>query len=390
VPLFQEQLLRMAMTVAGFSGGAAEELRRAVTHKRSGERMRGILDALRTGMRARGIPQRAQDQIAQQISSFALYGFPESHAASFALLAYASAYIRAHHPACFLAAMLNQYPLGFYAPATLIQDARRHGVRVLPLDVQHSGWLCRLEAGAVRLGLRYARGLRESAGRRIEGAAPFASLADLARRAALARPELERLAELGACASLGLRRRAALWQVAALEPHLLAPASPGPATHAHTYPHTHSHAHEHSPLREMTPWEETAADYHGSGLTAGPHLVAQLRPELARRGITPAAELAALPGGRWVRSAGAVIVRQRPGTAKGIFFLTLEDETGTAQAIVRPALFREHRALLQSAPLLLVEGPLQNQDGVIHILARRFARLETPDPGALPASHDFH
>jgi error-prone DNA polymerase len=372
VPLFQEQLLRMAMTVGGFSGGEAEELRRAMGFKRSQERMRAIVERLRKGMSARGIEPAVQEEIVQQIRSFAQYGFPESHAASFALLAYASAYVRAHHPACFLAAMLDCYPLGFYGPATLVKDAQRHGVTVRPIDVQASAWGCTIEAdGAVRLGLRWVDGLRQAAGERIAVAAPFRGIADLAHRAALRRDEVDRLAEVGACASLGLTRRAALWQAAAHGGGLLAGvASASP-----------------SPLPEMSELERTLADYRGSGITTGPQLMAHFREELRRRGILAAKELRRVPDGRWVRTAGVVIVRQRPGTAKGILFLTLEDETGMSNAIVMPDVFLRNRALVHTAGLLVVEGPLQSQDGVIHVRARRFHRLDEPD--AVPPSRDF-
>ena len=375
VPLFQEQLLRIAMEIAGFSGGEAEELRRAMGFKRSAERMGAIEEKLRKGMSRRAIAQPVQDEIAKQIKSFALYGFPESHAASFALLAYASAYIRTHHHACFLTAMLNQYPLGFYSPATLVKDAQRHGVWVRPIDVQSSGWLCRIEAdGAVRLGLRYVDGLREAAAARIAAQAPFDSVADLARRAGLHRDELERLAETGTCASLGLERREALWQVSALQGGLLSSAV----------------SQEPSPLQEMSALEQTLADYRGTGMTTGPHLMSHLRAELGRLNVLAARDLKKIPDGRWVRTAGVVIVRQRPMTAKGFLFMTLEDETGTSNAVVTPDLFRKHRALLQTAGLLLVEGPLQSQEGVIHVRARHFHRLD-PDPArALPPSRDFH
>ncbi len=383
VPLFQEQLLRVAMTVAGFSGGEAEELRRAMGFKRSTERMHAIVDRLRSGMSARGVTPGAQEEIVRQITSFALYGFPESHAASFALLAWASAYVREHHRACFLASMLDGWPLGFYSPATLVADAQRHGVVVRPIDVQRSGWKTRIEPdGAVRLPLRYADGLREAAARRIEAAAPFATTGELAARAALHRDELERLAEIGACAALGLARRAALWQVAALSGGLFSGAAPDGE----------------SPLDEMSPFEETLADYRGTGITTGPHLLAHLRESLRRRGILSAAELRAVPNGRFVRAAGAVIVRQRPGTAKGFLFLTLEDETGTANAVVYPDLFQRHRAVLQRAGILLVEGPLQNQEGVIHVRGQRFTSLdrelealagEDPRAADLLPSRDF-
>jgi error-prone DNA polymerase len=375
VPLFQEQLLRMAMTIAGFSGGQAEELRRAMGFKRSVERMQTIVADLRRGMSAKGIDAAAQEEIVKQIGSFALYGFPESHAASFALLAYASAYIRAHHPACFLVAMLNHWPLGFYSPATLVQDAHRHGVGVLPIDVQESGWPCHVtDTKQVRLGLRYVDGLRQEAGERVAAESPYASLGDLAHRAQLHKDELEKLASIGACASLGLERRAALWQVAALQTGLLSGATSNAP----------------SPLAEMTPFERTVADYRGTGITTGPHLMSHFRETLRARGILSAAELRTTRNGAWVRVAGAVIVRQRPGTAKGFLFLTLEDETGTSNAIVVPDMFQRHRALVQTAGLLVVEGPVQNQDGVIHVRARAFERLDGDVVAELlPRSHDF-
>ena len=386
VPLFQEQLLRMAMTIAGFSAGEAEELRRAMGFKRSAERMKSIVDNLRKGMNARGIRAEAQEEIMQHVQSFALYGFPESHAASFALLAYASAYIRAHHPACFLTAMLNCYPLGFYSPATLIKDSQRHGVQVRPVDIQFSQWECRIENdGAVRLGLRYVDGLRHGASERIAAAAPFASLDDLAHRADLHRDELEHLAEVGACASLQMKRREALWQAAAITRGPLAIPSQKRG----------------SPLPEMSPLEQTLADYRGTGLTLGPQLMAHLRPELKRRGVLSASELGEHLNGRWVQVAGVIIVRQRPGTAKGFLFLTLEDETGMSNAVVFPDQFHKHRSLIQSAGILLVEGPVEAREGVIHVRARKFQRLDaSPDidgvEGAegvedaqLPPSHDF-
>jgi error-prone DNA polymerase len=373
VPLFQEQLLRMAMTIAGFSGGEAEELRRALGFKRSQERMRGVIERLHRGMSARGIAAAAQEEIAKMIRSFALYGFPESHAASFALIAYASAYIRAHHPACFVTAMLNCYPLGFYSPATLVKDAQLHGVSVRSVDVQRSAWLCTVEPdGAVRIGLRYVNGLREAAGQRIAAGAPYASIAELAERAELHRDELEQLAEIGACASLGHTRREALWQVAALRGELLARATSATP----------------SPLDELSELEETLADYRGTGLTTALHLMGHLRPRLRARGILSARELARVRNGRWVRTAGMVIVRQRPSTAKGFLFLTLEDETGMGNVIVVPRRFAENRALLLTAGILLVEGPLQNQDGVIHVRGQRFTKLGI-ETDAVPPSHDF-
>ncbi len=399
VPLFQEQLLRIAMTAAGFSGGEAEELRRAMGFKRSRERMARLEARLRQGMTARGLVGEVQDRIVLGITSFALYGFPESHAASFALIAYASAYLKAHHPAAFLAGLLNAWPMGFYAPASLVKDTQRHGVVVLPIDATRSDWKCTLEPWppergregsraairsaqpALRLGLRFVAGLREAAGQAIEAErrrAPFASAADLARRARLRRAELTTLAELGALASLdpaGHTRRAALWQVTALErdPRSLfagVPPSAGP-----------------SPLPEMTPLEETLADYRTSGITTGCQVMAHLRPRLRARGVRSAAELRAIPDGRFVRTAGHAIVRQRPGSAKGFCFLTLEDETGTSNAVLTPDTYRRFRVPLHAAALLEVAGPLQNVEGVIHVRVRELVPLHPRRD--LPPSHDY-
>jgi len=384
VPLFQEQLLRIAMAAAGFSGGEAEELRRAMGMKRSLERMKQIEVKLRAGMATKGITGKAADDIVKSITSFALYGFPESHAASFALIAYASAYLKAHHPQAFYCAMLNNWPLGFYHPATLVKDGQRHGVAFLPIDVSHSRWRCTIEPcsrgeKAVRIGLRYVGGLRREAGERIESErerAPFSDLADFLRRTQLKRNEIDALAHLGAFASFGLRRREALWQAAAIvqDPQsLLAgvkPAATPPAS-----------------LPPMEPIEETLADYRESGLTTAEHICAHLREKLSAMGVVKCNELQSFPHGFRLKVAGHVITRQRPGTAKGFFFLTLEDETGTANVVVTPALFTANRALLVSSSLLAIEGKLQKQDGVIHIRASRFHPIDASP--FLPASHNF-
>ncbi|HLK92268.1 MAG TPA: error-prone DNA polymerase [Polyangia bacterium] len=383
IPLFQEQLIRMAMLAAGFSGGQADELRRAMGFKRSIERMNVIEKDLRAGMTANGIVGAAQEEIVQGVKSFALYGFPESHAASFALIAYASAYLKAHHPAAFLAALLNNWPLGFYHPSTLVTDAARHGVVCKPIDVTASGWLADLEDGgrAVRLGLRAVSGFGEAFGRRVEAArraAPFTSLADFARRTDASDGELERLAEIGAFAALGGTRRAALWQVEAL----------GRSGELHRRG-SQAEALPPSPLPEMSAEEELAADYAGTNLTIGPHPVAFLRPALDRRGITRAADLGAVPQGRRARVAGVVIVRQRPGTAKGFVFITVEDETGFANAIVTPDRFEQDRQVILGVTALIIEGVVQNQDGVVSIKADRFEPLGG-GAGTVDVSHDFH
>jgi len=384
VPLFQEQLLRIAMTAAGFTGGEAEELRRAMGFKRSVERMSRIESRLVAGMSERGIGRAAQQEILRGITSFALYGFPESHAASFALIAYASAYLKCHHPAAFLAGLLNAQPMGFYSAATLVKDAQRHGVTVLPIDVAHSLWRCALEATveapcAVRLGLRFVAGLQQQTAERLaaeRARGPFASIGDFAARVRPRREELAALAELGALASIdpaARTRRGALWQVSGLarEP-LLARVDP---------------AREDSPLPEMSALEETLADYQQSGVTTGAHLMAHLRPQLAARGVLSAIALRDVRDGRVVRTAGHAIVRQRPGTAKGFCFLTLEDETGTSNAVLTPRYFQRFRAALHGAALVEIAGPLQNVEGVIHVRVRELVPLRTG--GELPRSHDY-
>jgi error-prone DNA polymerase len=384
VPIFQEQLLRVAMVAAGFSGGEAEELRRAMGSKRSVERMNAIVDKLRRGMNARGITGKPQDDIVQGITSFALYGFPESHAASFALIAYASAYLKAHHPTAFYLGILNSWPMGFYHPATLIKDAQRHGGEVRPVDIQSSGYKCRWEdreegqepVGAIRLGFKFVKGLRAKTALAIEAEqakAPFSDAEDLVRRCTLHTDELQNLAAVGALASFGLTRRAALWQVARLGK----PA--GPLLDRLPDP-------EPSPLPEMTPVEETTADYAGIQLTLGPHPLSYMREELNKKGVTPSAGLESLSNGAKVRTAGSVIVRQRPGTAKGLLFLTLEDETGMSQAVVPPDLLQKHRKLIVGSPGLIVEGVLQKRDGTISIKGERFWSLK--ELVAVP-SHDF-
>ena len=400
VPLFQEQLLRMAMITANFTGGEAEELRRAMGFKRSEARMKPIEEKLRAGMTCNGIVGETQEQIIQSITSFALYGFPESHAASFALIAYASAYLKCHYLAAFTAALLNNQPMGFYHPSTIVKDAQRHGLKMLPMDVTRSDWKCTLEPSAisrqpsVRLGLKYARGLREPAGQalvRERSLAPFASIQDLARRVPeLRKDELTTLAEIGALNAVGsgrwsvasknqntkLHRRDALWQVER------AVRWPGPLLNE--LPEIDGE----SPLAAMTVEERLVADFRATGLTVGPHPMQYRRAEMKRMGIYSASDLAHLPDGRRLRIGGCVIARQRPGTAKGMMFLSLEDETGIANAIVAPDLLQKNRVLLISERFLMIEGILQNQDNVIHIRAEKVSPLRVTR--AETVSHDFH
>jgi error-prone DNA polymerase len=387
VPLFQEQLLRMAMIVAGFSGGEAEELRRAFGYKRAERRMHEVETKLRLGMDKNGISKHAQDQVVDAITSFALYGFPESHAASFALLAYASAYLKVRYLAAFTAALLNNQPMGFYHPATIVKDAQRHGLRTKPVDVTRSEWDCALEPDreewALRLGMRQVKHLREEAARAIVGArnaGDFISIEDMVQRVPeLRRDELIRLAEAGALnwiSSPSSHRRAALWEAsrAARPPGpLFAPATSAPELG--------------SPLAAMNDQERLSADFRKTGLTIGPHPMAYQRSNLRSQGISTAADLHRLPQGRQTRIAGCVICRQRPGTAKGFVFLSLEDETGIANAIVPPTLFGQQRTVLTQEPFLVVEGILEKQDQVIMIRAEQVRPLPAY---SLPAiSHDF-
>ena len=381
VPLFQEQLLRMAMIAAGFSGGEAEELRRAMGFKRSEKRMQEIEVKLRAGMTRKGITGESQEAIVRSITSFALYGFPESHAASFALLAYASAWLKCHRLAEFTCAMLNNQPMGFYSPAILIKDAQRHGLRVLPVDVTQSEWPCTVVSGqCIRLGLRYARGLREQAGQailRARGERQFTSVDDLAVRVReLRKDELNRLAEIGALNPLEKQhRRDALWQ----SQRAILPVGPLLAHLEETG--------EPSPLVPMDHEERLWADYRGTGLTVGKHPMAWRRIEMNALGVVPAMHLARIRDGSVVRIAGSVIVRQRPGTAKGFVFLSMEDETGIMNAIVAPPVFDRYKFEVLGERFLMIDGILQNQDGVVSVKAGRIAGLPN---GATADSHDFH
>jgi error-prone DNA polymerase len=462
VPLFQEQLLRMAMVAAGFTGGQAEELRRAMGFKRSEKRMKQIEVQLREGMARNGITGETAERIVTSITSFALYGFPESHAASFALLAYASAYLKVHYPAAFYTALLNNQPMGFYHPATLVKDAQRRGVRFHPIDVQHSDWSCRVEEdGGIRLGFMYVNGLRKDMGQAMaafdrtktmappplcakcgcddesmlevvrDGAHPstvlgvaratvegqsrtyycnicshewtvelrlagrFRSIEDVVQRTGLRRDELTTLADIGALNAFTRERRSALWQVErsvrpageifAGQESTSSARSPEPRAESQAAQSREPRVE--SPLRAMDPGERLQADYAGMGLTIGPHPTALRRSELALRGVLRAADLPRARDGRRVRVAGMVITRQRPGTAKGFVFLTLEDETGISNVIIRPDLYDRDRHTVVRQPFLMVEGVLQHQDGVLSVRAER---VEGIQGAASIDAHDFY
>jgi error-prone DNA polymerase len=392
VPLFQEQLLRMAMTVANFSGAEADELRRAVGMRRSWERMKNLEGKLRAGMTGNGIDAATQDNIVQNISSFALYGFPESHAASFALIAYASAYFKVKYPAAFTCAILNNQPMGFYSAAVLVKDAQRHGLRVKPIDVQTSDWPCSVEhesdgSLSLRIGLGYAKRLRKHSAEALVTSrtqnGPFHSTEDLALRVPLLdRKELTLLAQIGALNKIDgiAHRRDALWQVeraGKLEGPLFRQRSEWLQDDSETLP-----------LQQMNIEERLVADYAGTGLTIDKHPMYRRRAELRRQGIRTAEELRHCRGGEFVRAAGCVIARQRPGTAKGFIFISMEDETGIANIIVTPDLYDRDRLTVTRSKFLSVAGILQNQDGVIHIKATHLIQLANSDIEI--QSHDFH
>jgi error-prone DNA polymerase len=379
VPLFQEQLLRMAMTVANFSGAEADELRRAVGMRRSWERMKSLEGKLRAGMTANGIDTSTQDNIVQNISSFALYGFPESHAASFALIAYASAYFKVKYLAAFTCAILNNQPMGFYSPAVLVKDAQRHGLRVKPIDIQTSDWPCTVEhepdgSLSLRMGLGYARRLGKQAAEALVESrgqdGSFRSAEDLALRVPLLdRKELTLLARMGALNKVdGIEdRRDALWQVE------LAGKREGPLLRQQSeWLRDDS---EILPLQRMNIEERLVADYAGTGLTTDKHPMHYRRPGLRQQGVRSAEELKHCRNGEFVRVAGCVIARQRPGTAKGFIFISMEDETGIANVIVTPDLYDRDRLVVTRSKFLVAEGMLQNQDDVIHIKAVRLTVL---------------
>jgi error-prone DNA polymerase len=385
VPLFQEQVIKLAMVAAGFSGGEADGLRRAMAawHRKGGLEVfeRRLID----GMRGRGYSEAYARRIYDQILGFGEYGFPESHAASFALIAHVSAWLKCHEPAAFLCALLNSQPMGFYAPSQLVQDAQRHGLEVRAVDVSESGFDCTLEWGAfgepaVRLGLRMVKGLTRAGAEGLVSAreaAPFESVLDVARRAGLSRRDLECLAAAGALQELAGHRRRARWAVLGVE-------TPLPVLLQALIP-------EAVPLLPRpTVGEDLVADYASLGLTLGPHPLALLRPQLNRRGLLTAARLRDLPHGSSARTTGLVITRQRPASASGVVFLTLEDETGHTHVIVWRRLAERQRSILLGSRLLGVVGEVQREGEVLHLVARRLTDHSALLGRLTVRARDFH
>ena len=364
VPIFQEQAMQLAIVAAGFTPGEADQLRRSMAAWRQRGGLAHFEQRLIDGMRERGYPEEFARRVFRQIQGFGEYGFPESHAASFALLVYVSAWLKCHEPAAFCCALLNSQPMGFYPPARLVRDAEEHGVSVRPVDVLASDVASRLEADeegapAVRLGLDRVRGLSAAGAARVVAGRPFDSVAAMIRRARLDRGDVTALADAGALRSLSGHRHRARWEAAAVaEPpeSLLADAP----------------VHEATPLlRRPREGEEIVADYAGMGLTLGRHPMALLRERLARAGCGAAEDLASWESGDWVVAAGMVVNRQRPGSAKGVTFLTLEDETGWVNVVCWRHVAERQRVVLLNARLMVVRGELQREKGVVHLIAHR-------------------
>jgi error-prone DNA polymerase len=401
VPLFQEQAMRLAVVAAGFTPGEADQLRRAM----GAWRRPGLIDEfhkkLVSGMLARGLSRDFAEHVFNQIRGFGEYGFPESHAASFALLVYVSAWLKRHHPAAFTAALLGSQPMGFYAPAQLIRDARAHGVEVLPADVNASDWHATTEGGirahetpdpasggtplALRLGLEQVSGLGEAEAERIVAARRdglFRRPRDLCRRAGLDREAVLHLARAGGLASLGLSRRQAIWEAMqrtdqptsqpllnGLDDDDLETDTPG--------------------LEPMTPQEEVVADYRTGGLSLAGHPLAFERERLAAEGVVELAAATAAPEGRRVRVAGIALCRQRPATAKGMIFLTIEDETAAANIVVRPDVWTAADHAARRAAVLMVEGRIQRRGEVVHIVATRLTSATETAPALPRMARDF-
>ena len=379
--------MRLAIVAADYTPGEADQLRRDMAAWRRMGRIERHHQRLVSRMQAKGITPEFAERVFSQIRGFGEYGFPESHGASFALIAYATAWLKCHYPAEFTCALLNAQPMGFYAPATIVEDAKRHGLVVRPVDAQASAWDCTLEpcpesAGgfAVHMGLCYVKGLGESDWSRIEAArriSPFASLHDFVHRTELNKGALTTLAEAGAFDAFGLDRRAALWDVLGLV-HTRATSLPVVAREARRA------------FEPLSLFEEVVWDYRSTDHSPRRHPLAPVRSELTARGLPDARAVAAMRDGRRIRYAGLVICRQQPGTAQGVTFMTLEDETGFVNVVLWPSVFERYAVLAKTATFLGITGTLQAQQEVVHLVAEQ---LWKPEVGRAPAStpsRDFH
>jgi error-prone DNA polymerase len=386
VPIFQEQVMQLAIVAAGFSAGEADQLRRAMAAWKRKGGLEPFQRQLIDGMRERGYAESFAQQIFSQILGFGEYGFPEAHAASFALLVYTSAWLKHYEPAAFCAALINSQPMGFYAPAQLVRDARAHGVEVRAIDVASSGWDCTLERRtdgrpALRLGLRLVKHLSgEGAARLLAARAlrAFDTIADLAERGELDRRDLTALAAADALAGLAGHRHRAVWQVSGVERAL--PLLPAATAQEEGIPL----------LRAPREGQDIVADYGSTGLTLRRHPLCLLRENLQRRGVLPTQDLWEQPNGAQVITAGLVITRQRPGSAGGVTFVTMEDETGYVNLIVWNNVAVEQRAALLESRLLEVRGKLQREGDVQHVIAQRLTNLSAMLGDLTVASRNFH
>jgi len=390
VPIFQEQVIRLAMVAAGFTGGEADALRRAISNWGKNSKLLSFEHKLKQGMLNKGYTPEFADRLFNQIKGFGGYGFPESHSASFALLAYVSAWLKCHHPAAFYVGLLNSQPMGFYSPSQLVQDAQRHHVLILPTDVNHSDWDHQLLSSGdtrqppIRLGLRLVKGLSQAAGKRISDVRrqrAFTNLADLRRRASLDRKNMEALAAADALSSISGHRHQTHWQTMALEDHRpLLPVEASP--HHETGPEVR--------LPAPSLGEDVLADYQHTGLSLKAHPLALLRTQYPFSQCTPQKELIRLGNHRFVRIAGLITCRQRPGTASGVVFLTLEDETGNMNVIVWPAVQERYRQALMTSQLVVIKGTVEARDGVVHVIASALENHSEQLSTLTVASRDFH
>jgi len=368
VILFQEQVLKVARDIAGFTPGQGEMLRRALGHKRGEEAIQRLRDIFLVGAQERGVPQAVAEEVFVRLQAFGSYSFPKSHAAAFAVLVYQSAWLKRYHPAAFYTALLNNQPMGFWSPAVVVGDARRHAIRILPVDIHRSQARCRVVDNSIRLGLNYVKGLGDEGISRLEEARrgrAFNELTDFCRRTRLPRRAVENLILVGAMDGWGVPRRKLLWELGKLryrekELDLIFPG-------------------DEMELPPLSQAEAVATEYSLTGLFTGDHVMTLYRPWLARQGILGSQELMTSGDGQRARVAGWVVVHQSPPTAKGHHFITLEDEKGLIDVIVRPQVYSRYRRVLHKARLLLVEGTVQSRNGITNLLAQRVAAIGYQD-----------
>jgi error-prone DNA polymerase len=385
VILFQEQVLQAAMALAGFSAGQAESLRRAMSRKRSREAIARLKQQFIEGCLHNEVSKEVAEKVFRMIAGFAEFGFPKAHAAAFGLLAYQTAWLRTYYPAESLCALFNAQPMGFYGPHVLVNDGKRHGVEALPPEINQSGANCTIEGDAVRIGLRYVKGLSETTARDVEEererAGPFQSIFDFLERTRLKRGPIENLITCGAFDGFGRERRELLWQLGLLY------RSDGRDASERQLALALPTGQDMVDLPAMSDWDRMVVDYSMLGLSPSHHPIAFLRPQL-HEGVVASRTLESLPDGTAVEVAGLVVCRQRPATAKGFIFLVLEDECGLVNVVVKPSLHERERSLVRAEPFVIVRGELQRRDGTVNVVAERFTPLRVAGAPA-PEAHSF-